>query len=248
MRTAPRPRAEQMGAAPLLTALVTNRALTGIVVVTLCMLVSTTMLASMLPYIYGAYFGDGRLLSMGNIVGLLPVLAFLPVAAWLAAKLGKKELGLIGLALATASALTLFMVRTDSPLVFTAGYAPIMLGCAGLDALVWAVTSDVIDLQELRTGERPDATVYAVHSWARKIGQALAGGLSGWALGWIGYQASAGRDGAAQDPGVLESLYSLTTLGPALLLGTAALVLALWFPLSKRRVLDNSATLLERRG
>ena len=59
---------------------------------------------------------------------------------------------------------------------------------------------------------------------------------------------AAGRDGAAQDPGVLESLYSLTTLGPALLLGTAALVLALWFPLSKRRVLDNSATLLERRG
>ena len=48
--------------------------------------------------------------------------------------------------------------------------------------------------------------------------QALAGGLSGWALGWIGYQASAGRDGTAQDPGVLESLYSLARIGPALLL------------------------------
>lgn len=247
VRTVPRPRGEQMGAGPLLAALVTNRALTGIVVVTLCMLVSGSMLASMLPYIYGTYFGDGRLQSMGNIVGLLPVLAFLPVAAWLAAKLGKKELGLIGLSLATASALALFVVRTDSPLVFTAGYALIMLGCAGLDALVWAVISDVIDLQELRTGERPDATVYAIHSWARKVGQALAGGLSGWALGWIGYEAAAGREGGAQDPGVLESLYSLTTLGPALLLGTAVLVLALWFPLSKRRVLENSAQLVVRR-
>lgn len=248
VRTVPRPREEQRGPGALLAALVTNRALTGIVVVTLCMLVSTTMFASMLPYIYAGYFGDGRLLSMGNVVGMLPVLAFLPVAAWLAAKLGKKELGLIGLALATASALTLFVLRTDSPLAFTAGYGLIMLGCAGLDALVWAVISDVIDLQELRTGERSDATVYAVHSWARKIGQALAGGLSGWALGWIGYRSTAGGDASVQALGVLDSLYSLTTLAPALLLGTAALVLALWFPLSKRRVAENSRLLADQRG
>jgi GPH family glycoside/pentoside/hexuronide:cation symporter len=241
VRTPPRPREERMGAGALLLALVTNRALTGIVVVSLLMLVSTTMLAGMLPYIYGAYFGDGRLLSVANIAGLLPVLAFLPVATLLARRLGKKELGIAGLLLATASALVLFVVRTDSPIVFTIGYALLMLGCAAVDALIWAVISDVIDVQELATGERPDGTVVAIHSWSRKIGQALAGGLSGWALGWIGYEASAGRDGGGQDPAVLESLYSLTTLGPALLLGAAALVLALWFPLSKRRVQENSA-------
>lgn len=107
VRTVPRPRDEQMGTGALLAALVTNRALTGIVAVTLCMLVSTTMLVSMLPCVYAGYLGDGRLLSVGTVVGLLPVLAFLPVAAWLAARLGTKELGLIGLVLATAAALVL---------------------------------------------------------------------------------------------------------------------------------------------
>jgi glycoside/pentoside/hexuronide:cation symporter, GPH family len=247
VRTAPRPRQGRMGAGALLTALVTNRALTGIVAVTLCVLVATTMLAAMLPYVYGEHFGDGRLLSLGNVAGIAPVLLFLFLAAGLARRLGKRELGLTGLTVATASGLSLFLLHTDSPLVFTAGYALVMLGCAGFESLVWATISDVIDHHELRTGERPDATVYAIHSWSRKLGQALAGGLSGWALGWIGYEATAGA-GTTQAPEVLESLYALATLAPAVLLGLAAVILWLWFPLSKRRVAENSALLMARRG
>ena len=34
-----------------------------------------------------------------------------------------------------------------------------------------------IDDREVRTGSRDDGTVYSVYSFARKIGQALAGGL-----------------------------------------------------------------------
>lgn len=167
--------------------------------------------------------------------------------AALARRFGKKELGVAGLALSTLSGLLLFVVRTDSPVVFTIGYALMMLGCAAVDSLIWAVVSDVIDVQELRTGERPDATVYAVHSWARTMGQALAGGLSGWTLGWIGYEASAGRSGGAQPEGVLDAMYSIATLGPAVLLGLAAVVLAAWFPLNRRRVIANSVARAERR-
>lgn len=247
VRPLPRPRQEHPdGPSPLLS-LLTDRALAGILVVTLCMLVSTTMLASLLPYVYGDYFGDGRLLSLANVLGLAPILAILLVATALARRFGKRELGVAGLLLATAAGLALFVLRTDSPIVFTAGYALLMLGCAGVDSLVWAVVSDIIDRHELRTGRRPDATVFAIHSWSRKIGQAVAGGMSGWALGWIGYEATAGRDGSGQDPAVLESLYSLTTLAPAVLLAVAAVVLATWFPLSKQRVADNSALLAARR-
>src|SRR5699024_11047919 len=73
-------------------------------------------------------------------------------------------------------------------------------------------------------------------------GQAAAGGLSGWALGWIGYQSSAG-EGVVQPQSVLEGIYTLTTLAPAILLGISALFLALWYPLSKKRVETNVATL-----
>lgn len=46
---------------------------------------------------------------------------------------------------------------------------------------------------------------------------------------------------------MLDALYSIATLGPAVLLGLAAVVLAAWFPLNRRRVIANSVARAERR-
>ena len=100
----------------------------------------------------------------------------------------------------------------------------------------------MIDFQEIRTGERNDATVYATYSWARKLGQAVAGGLTGWALTWIGYVSTAGEH-IIQTDQVLDWIYSIATLLPALLLLVSLLALIFWYPLSKKRVDENVATL-----
>ena len=39
--------------------------------------------------------------------------------------------------------------------------------------------TDVIDDTEVQTGERSDGTIYAIYSFARKLGQAAASGVSG---------------------------------------------------------------------
>lgn len=210
------------------------------------MLTGTMMLAVMLPYLFTEYFGNGQLLSLVNIVGVAPILLFIPFATALAGRFGKRELGVAGIAVATAAGLTLFLLGTDSPYLFMVGYAVFMLGVAGFESLVWAVVTDVIDFHEVRTGERNDGTVHGMYSWARKLGQALAGGLSGWALGWIGYASTSGG-GAGQSAAVLDGIYALSTLVPALLMGLAGLILALWYPLSRRRVQENVALLAERR-
>ena len=117
-----------------------------------------------------------------------------------------------------------------------------MLGVSALNILIWAFITDVIDLQEIRTGERNDATVYGMYSWSRKLGQAIAGGLVGWALGWIGYQSG----GVEQSQSVLDGIYTLGTLVPALLLLVSLLALVFWYPLTKKRVDENVAILEER--
>lgn len=192
-------------------------------------------------------FGDGQLLSLVNVAGVVPILLFIPFATALARRLGKRELGIAGTAVATVAGVALFLLDTDSPYLFMLGYAVFMLGVAGFESLIWAVVTDVIDFHEVRTGERNDGTVYGMYSWARKLGQALAGGLSGWALGWIGYESTRGG-GARQSAAVLDGIYALSTLVPALLLGLAGLILALWYSLSRRRVEENVALLEERRG
>ncbi|WP_152351902.1 MFS transporter [Brachybacterium subflavum] len=239
IETPPKPKAERMGFGAVMGTLLTNRALTGIVVGALLMLIGQMSLMALLPYVYNDFYNHGSLLSLVNLVGLIPTLLLVPFAAALGKRFGKKEFGIFGMGLAFVAALILCVIRTDSPIVFMIGYMLMMLGIGCINLLIWAFITDVIDFQEIRTGERNDATVYSIYSWARKLGQAFAGGLAGWALAWIGYE----EGGVQQTEGVLSGVYSLTTLLPGLLFAATALVFAFWYPLSKKRVNENVAAL-----
>ena len=64
-----------------------------------------------------------------------------------------------------------------------------MFGYGVFNLVVWAFVTDVIDYHEYLTGLREDGTVYAIYSMARKIGQAVAGGVGGFAIAAVGYNA-----------------------------------------------------------
>ncbi len=108
---------------------------------------------------------------------------------------------------------------------------------------VWAMITDVIDDKEVKTMQRDDGTIYGVYSFARKVGQALAGGLGGFALSAIGYDSLA----AEQTNAVRSSIYGLSTLFPALIYTAVAFVFIVVYPLSKRRVEENTRELGLRR-
>ena len=109
--------------------------------------------------------------------------------------------------------------------------------------IIWAFITDVIDNMEIKNGVREDATVYACYSFARKIGQALAGGLGGYALTVIGYQQTA----QVQTEAVKNGLYQVYTVAPAVGLTLAGIILLTIYPLGKKKVLENNAILLARR-
>ncbi|WP_276722407.1 MFS transporter [Alistipes sp.] len=109
------------------------------------------------------------------------------------------------------------------------------LGLGFFNTVIWANITDVIDDQEVQTGHRDDGTVYAVYSFARKVGQALAGGIGGWALQVIGYEPAA----AAQTDAVRRGLYTTATLVPAIGFFVVAAILWFVYPLDKRRVEKN---------
>ena len=117
------------------------------------------------------------------------------------------------------------------------------LGLGFFNAVIWANITDVIDYQEIKTRRREDGTIYAVYSFARKLGQALAGGAGGWALTIIGYDNLA----ASQTDYVLNGLYTTATLVPGVCFLIVAAILAFVYPLGKRRVEANVAELRRRR-
>ena len=107
--------------------------------------------------------------------------------------------------------------------------------------------SSVIDYSELKNGVREDGAVYALYSFARKLGQALAAGLSGWLLEAIGYDSGAAAAGLSQSQSVLDGIFGIATLVPAAGFALLALVLWFWYPLHKKQVDANVAALKKRR-
>ena len=112
----------------------------------------------------------------------------------------------------------------------------------------WALITDVIDYSELKNGVREDGSVYALYSFARKMGQALAAGVSGWLLTGIGYSAEAASAGREQSQQVLDGIFNISTLLPALGFVLLAAVLWFWYPLHKKQVDENVAALKKKHG
>ena len=107
----------------------------------------------------------------------------------------------------------------------------------------WALITDVVDYAELQNGVREDGSVYALYSFARKLGQAASAGLTGWLLTAIGYVSGSA---AGQTAEVQNGIFAITTLVPALGFSLLALVLGLWYPLHKKQVDENILRLKEK--
>ena len=110
----------------------------------------------------------------------------------------------------------------------------------------WALITDVIDYSELKNGIREDGTVYAIYSFARKLGQALASGLSGWLLTAIAYNENALAEGVAQTDAVKNGIFTISTIVPAVGFVALAGVLWFWYPLHKKQVEENIAQLKKK--
>ena len=231
-----------------LKALAGNRALIGISLVFVCYLGAQMLNQTINNYIFKDYFGDTSGLSVMNAAGFAPALILAPCAVPLARKFGKKELGIFAAALGTVAFGLLFAIRTTNMWLYTIVNIVGLLGFGLFNLIIWAFVSDVIDDQEVRTGNRDDGTIYAVCSFARKLGQAIASALGGWALSWIGYQEAVEGVQVAQTQAVKDGIYNIATLVPMILYIAVGVCLFVIYPLSKKKVNENTATLKERRG
>ena len=228
-----------------LKALAGNRALIGIALVFICYLGAQMLNQTINNYIFKDYFGDTSGLSVMNAAGFVPALILAPCAVPLARKYGKKELGIFAAVMGAIAFGALLVMRTTNMWVYTIINIVGLLGFGLFNLIIWAFVSDVIDDQEVRTGTRDDGTIYAVCSFARKLGQAIASALGGWSLGWIGYVEGST---SGQTEAVRNGIYNIATLVPVILYVAVGVCLFVIYPLSKKKVAENTAILKERRG
>lgn len=237
------PNAPKSTVSHMLRSIVTNRALVSIIAAAILMLLAQLTLTGMANYVFPNYYSAPDVQSLSSLLTMALTFVIAAVAKPIAVKVGKREMSIIASFISVAGLVGAFIVRPQNVWVFVAFYMVSYLGIAMFTMFCWALITDVIDYSELKNGVREDGTVYAVYSFARKLGQAASSGLTGGLLSLVGYTAA-----TAYDPDVLEGVFNISTLVPAagfLLLG---LVLLLWYPLDKKTVEANVIALKKKRG
>lgn len=216
-----------------------SRSLVSLTAASILLLMSMLLIQQMANYVFPYYYGNGNLVSLNAILMSAASLGMLPVASVLSKQIGKKETGAIGMAVGAVSYIILFFWQPANPYIFIV-FNIISYGSIGLfNGTVWAAITDVIDNHEIETGQREDGTIYGINSFARKVGQSLAGGLPGFALTFVGWQSGS----AAQSAEALSGIFNVATLVPAVGITLIFFVLAFWYPLDKNTVYENQEIL-----
>ena len=187
-------------------------------------------------------------MQMGDMVeivlGLLQVSALICTAAavWLATRRGKQQTYIVGAVWLIAIVLSLTFLPPNAQMIVFALALLAGFGVAIVQVTPWAMVPDVMEVDELATGQRREATHYGILTFAQKGGTALALALMQAVLALTGYVA-----GAEQPPSALLAIRLMIGPVPAVLMGLSAL-LALRYPLTRERYAEVRTQLAKRRA
>lgn len=217
-----------------------NRALISIIAASVVMLLAQLTMQQMSNYVYPVTYGNAKMISVSTVLMVFGMAVAAATAKPLAQKLGKAELSVVSNLFAGIMNLILYFLRPENVFVYIGFQAVSWVGLGVFAMVNWALITDVIDYSEIRNGIREDGSVYALYSFARKVGQAASSGVSGALLTLIGYDADniTGK--------VKDGIFDIATLVPAIGLILLGLILWFWYPLKKKQVEENVRILKEK--
>jgi len=161
---------------------------------------------------------------------LLTVIVSLPLWLRVSQRVDKRTLFCLGAGWWIGVQALLYTVQPDSPRVAIFGLIVLAgIGYAVADMMPWSMLGDVIDEDELVSGERSEGVYAGVFTFLRKLG-----GASGVALAGLVLDLSGFRPGEPQSATALAAIRLLATAVPAVFLA-AAIAIALGYPITRDR-------------
>ncbi|KRM12606.1 glycoside-pentoside-hexuronide (GPH):cation symporter [Paucilactobacillus suebicus] len=235
-------KAEKVPLSTVVKKLGQDKALIALALVDLLMCIGLFSNNAFIPYLFNDYFQNKTAMSIALICGTIVILILAPFSKKLYERFGRKEVTVAFLSFGFVMFAILFFLHTRNVVLFLIVTFLANLGLGMFNMMVWAFITDVIDNEQVQTGIREDGVVYGVNSFVRKVSQAIAGGMAGFILTFIGYQAST-TGGAVQSETVINHIYQVAVGVPAVSYGLALACLFFFYPLNKKKVLDNAAYL-----
>ncbi|MBP2656401.1 MAG: sugar transporter [Firmicutes bacterium] len=220
-----------------------NRAFVVLVISSLMLVISMGLTGSINTYLFKDYFHDAKMMSAFYGLGIIIMFMIVPMVIPLVKKFGVKEVAAGGLLFSAVMYFILFLLPITNVYLYLVLVFIAEFGKTFFLYTLWAMVNDVIDYHEYTTGIREAATIYSVYMFIRKLAQALAGGLSGFALAWVGYVPKV----PAQTLEVALNIKRMFTLTSAVTYLLIFLALAFLYPLTKGKIAQLKKD-LERRA
>lgn len=176
-------------------------------------------------------------LMLGQASNMLGV----ALAASVANHIGKKNTYILAMAIATVLSIAFYWF-TPGQLVLIFVFQALISVCAGIIfPLLWSMYADIADYSELKCGRRATGLIFSSSSMSQKLGWTLGGALTGWLLGYFGFQANVVQTETAV-VGIKMMLSFLPAIGTVL-----SIIFIAFYPLSEKKVKEITAELEEER-
>jgi glycoside/pentoside/hexuronide:cation symporter, GPH family len=203
---------------------------------------TVNLIASMMQYFltYWMHMADQLEIVLGVVQAA--ALICIPLMVWLSGKAGKQRAFISGIASLAVVMLGLaFLSPTQQPLAYVLAVCT-GFGIAAAHVIPWSIMPDVIEMDELETGQRREGTFYGFMVFLQKSGTAFTLAFVQWVLHLTGYVPD-----AVQTPQVLTAIRFIFGAMPLILL-LPAIYFAWRFPINRGQHLEIRKALAEKRS
>ncbi len=168
-----------------------NRPAVGATVAAMGMFIGMQGAAAAVTVLFQSYFKAVELSGLVNAFSMIPIILFTPLARKMVVKYGKKELATVGSIASVIAGIGLVVLPISPDMkgvgIYIACQLVFALGMGIYSTVSWSMMGDAIDYNEWKNNTREEGTVYALHSFFRKLAQGAGPSLVLVIMVWLGY-------------------------------------------------------------
>lgn len=180
---------------------------------------------------------SGLYLALGQAANIIGVIAAAPVSN----RIGKRNTYMWAMIIATVLSVIFYWFDKED-LIWMFVFQALISVCAGsIFPLLWSMYADCADYSELKTGNRATGLIFSYSSMSQKFGWAIGTAVTGWLLGFFGFQANAVQSEEAIS-GIKMFLSFLPAIGTIL-----SVVFISMYPLTENKMKDITTELEHKR-
>lgn len=219
-----------------------NRPFVRYIIISSIMSTAFTLVTTMLPYYLIYQMDMGATQSLVMLLMLVTLAVCLVPCSKVSGHIGKAKTYALGIGIACVALIVAFFLPTGAgiPMYLVAAVAG--LGFSSQWVCPHSMIPDVIEYDELATGERREGIYYGMNSMSGKVTGALGSAICGWGLKICGYV-----ENAAQTSQALFGIRIMFALLPAVLL-LVCVPLLMKYPITRESHAEVVRQLEEKRA